>query len=308
MVQAEKTVRKDGVTILNEKGKRVVKKRFQGANKYAPVKSKKTDALTRKITSKIGKNIENIMAARVLHEGGVLRVIKPESGTDISQYVKSGPQLSATQVKLRAGQNARRKYVSFNHYIPCLFILYPFHSFYLIPFFGYLCGFANHLPPSVDIHDRAKADAYQEMVASSIKKIPDTVRRIAEEEAPIKIKSKPLKRVFPKLADDDVAGPLAFMGDDGANAVEDAFDVLGNDDETGESKQSEKSSKEETIDPRIKSKREKKMKEAFKSIVGIEGASLPTQGKLAKEVMPGRRAGFKGVASASAAAMLEEGF
>lgn len=40
---------------------------------------------------------------------------------------------------------------------------------------------------------------------------------------------------------------------------------------------------------------------------GGEGVSSD-KGRLAKPVMPGRKAGFKGVASAAAAALLEEGF
>lgn len=97
-------MKKQGV--LN-KGERHVVKRFQGASRFAPVKSKKVNSLQKKITSNIGANIENLMAARVLHEGGKLRVFKVEG--DVTEFVKSGPQLSKLQVKLRAGQNAARK-------------------------------------------------------------------------------------------------------------------------------------------------------------------------------------------------------
>jgi len=93
---------------LEKSSKRAAAPKFTGERKRAP-KKRKVSKLEHKKTADITKNIERVLANRVAHHGGVLRLIKPEG--DTTSFEKSGPELGELQKKLRAGMNARRKYV-----------------------------------------------------------------------------------------------------------------------------------------------------------------------------------------------------
>ncbi len=86
---------------------------FGGRRKAAP-KVRYVDESERRKSAAIVRNVERLMASRVAHEGGVLRILGDKETAAATEFEKSGPRLSKLQTQLRAGQNAKRRYVFFS--------------------------------------------------------------------------------------------------------------------------------------------------------------------------------------------------
>jgi len=104
----QKTKAKVARPQIGVKAERQRERSFEGFRRAAP-KARYVSEEERKKTAAIVRNVERIMASRVVHEGGILRVLKHKEGGNVAEFEKSGPKLSALQTKLRAGQNAARR-------------------------------------------------------------------------------------------------------------------------------------------------------------------------------------------------------
>ncbi len=141
---------------------------------------------------------------------------------------------------------------------------------------------------------RSKADAHQEALKKKKKETDPTAISLAEFLEPIKPKSEPAPREVPAIDEDDVAGPFF---------AEEANAFLGIEPEEKEKEEETSAIKKKTI------KRMKETKKASSSSSSTTTTSTSSSGPTsAKNVLPGRRSGFKGVASESAAKLLEDGF
>lgn len=102
---------------LLSRDKLAVKKRTAGHNDQHKVinKSKKLKSLNEygksqyKTTAAIKQQIESIMAARLVHEGGSLRVVEAPKREEVKSYIKSGIQLNTKHHRDLVNTNAARK-------------------------------------------------------------------------------------------------------------------------------------------------------------------------------------------------------
>lgn len=102
---------------LHDRTKLAQTKRNAGENTQHKVinKSKKLKQLNSygksqyKTTAAIKQQIESIMAARLIHEGGSLRIVEAPVREDVKSYIKSGIQLNTKHHRDLVNTNAARK-------------------------------------------------------------------------------------------------------------------------------------------------------------------------------------------------------
>jgi hypothetical protein len=263
----QKTKAKVARPQIGVKAERQRERSFEGFRRAAP-KARYVSEEERKKTAAIVRNVERIMASRVVHEGGILRVLKHKEGGNVAEFEKSGPKLSALQTKLRAGQNAARRYVDESDFFP------------ILPYLGFLS--LSPLTLSVffsALTYSAKAEQHQAMLRQTV---DEEIKTLEIKKATAKYPVGPVKRkprapvpTFAALDDDDVAGSF-FDGADGEMEPDDdapATEAVGS-----------------YIPKRVDRKAE--------MVAKLSAAAS----------MPARKAGFKGVTDAKTAALLEEGF